>query len=89
MARFHGVGYGQGCTSGTAAVHLAVAALDPEPGDEVITTPITDQGTIIPVLYQNAVPIFADIDPETFNMDLRSVEDTVGAFEKVETNYMK
>lgn len=56
-------------TSGTAALHLAVGALDLEPGDEVITTPITDFGTIIPILLQNAVPVFADIEPETWCLD--------------------
>ncbi|MGN6358757.1 MAG: DegT/DnrJ/EryC1/StrS family aminotransferase [Thermomicrobiales bacterium] len=56
-------------TSGTSALHLAVGALDLNPGDEVITTPITDFGTIIPILMQNGVPVFADIDPETWCLD--------------------
>lgn len=50
-------------TSGTSAIHLAVSAVDLEPGDEVIVPPITDFGTIVGVLAQNAVPIFADVDP--------------------------
>ncbi len=61
-------------TSGTSAIHLAVAAIDPNPGDEIITTPITDFGTIIPILAQNAVPVFADVDPETWCIDPASVE---------------
>lgn len=52
-------------TSGTAALHLAVAALDLEPGDEVIVPPITDFGSVIAVLACNAVPVFADVDPTT------------------------
>jgi len=48
---------------GTAAVHTAVAALDPEPGDEIITSPITDMGALAPILYQGAIPVFADVDP--------------------------
>jgi perosamine synthetase len=56
-------------TSGTSALHLAVGALDLNPGDEVITTPITDFGTIIPILMQNGVPVFADIEPETWCLD--------------------
>ena len=60
-------------SSGTAALHLAVAAVDPEPGDEIITTPISDFGTVIPILAQNAVPVFADVDPRTGIIDPDSV----------------
>jgi len=56
------------CSSGTAAVHVAVAALDPEPGDEIVTTPITDMGALTPILYQGAIPVFADVDPHTYNV---------------------
>jgi dTDP-4-amino-4,6-dideoxygalactose transaminase len=62
------------CSSGTASVHLAVAALDLEPGDEVIVPPITDIGSILPILWQNAVPVFADVDPLTFVLDPVEVE---------------
>lgn len=50
------------CSSGTAAVHAAIAACDPEPGDEIVTTPITDMGALTPMLYQGAIPVFADVD---------------------------
>lgn len=60
-------------SSGTAAIHLAVAAVDPEPGAEIITTAISDAGTIMPILAQNAVPVFADVDPRTGNLDVESV----------------
>ena len=71
FAALYGVGPGQvaACSSGTAAVHLAVAAIDPEPGDEIIVPPITDFGSIIPVLAQNAIPVFADVDPATYCLD--------------------
>ncbi|MDR3724628.1 MAG: DegT/DnrJ/EryC1/StrS family aminotransferase [Terracidiphilus sp.] len=62
------------CSSGTASVHLAIAALDLEPGDEVIVPPITDMGSILPVLWQNAIPVFADVDPRTMLIDPASVE---------------
>jgi perosamine synthetase len=52
-------------TSGTAAIHCAVAAVNPEPGDEIIGSPITDMGAITPILYQGAVPVFADVDPKS------------------------
>ncbi len=51
------------CNSGTAAVHAAIAALDLEPGTEVITTPLTDFGGVAPILWQGCIPVFADIDP--------------------------
>ncbi len=53
------------CSSGSAAVHAAIAALDLEPGDEVVTTPITDMGALAPILYQGAIPVFADVDRDT------------------------
>ncbi len=63
------------CTSsGTAAVHTALAALDLAPGDEVVTTPITDMGAITPILYQGAVPVFADVDPRSLNVTARTIE---------------
>ncbi len=68
-----GVPHAVACSSGTACVHLAVAALDLEPGDEVIVPPITDIGTILPVLWQNAIPVFADVDPETMLIEPASV----------------
>lgn len=60
-------------TSGTAALHLAVGAVGLDPGDEVITAPITDMGTIIPILFQNGVPIFADTAPGSLAMDPEDV----------------
>jgi dTDP-4-amino-4,6-dideoxygalactose transaminase len=62
------------CSSGTAACHIAVAAAGIAPGDEVITTPITDIGTVIGVLYQQAVPVFADLGASTYNLDPADVE---------------
>lgn len=57
------------CSSGTAALHIAVAAAGIVPGDEVITTPVTDMGTVIGILYQGGVPVFADLQPHTYNLD--------------------
>ena len=61
------------CSSGTAAVHTAVATVDPEPGDEIITTAITDMGALTPILYQGAIPVFADVDPATGMVTAESV----------------
>ena len=62
------------CGSCSAALHIAVAAAGIGPGDEVITSSVTDMGTVIGVLFQQAVPVFAEIDPDTFNLDPRDVE---------------
>jgi perosamine synthetase len=64
----------QPCSSGTAAIHIAVAAAGIGLGDEVITSPITDIGTVIGVLYQQAVPVFADLGAGTYNLDVADVE---------------
>jgi dTDP-4-amino-4,6-dideoxygalactose transaminase len=74
FASFYGTTFCAASTSGTSAVHLAVGALNPEPGDEIITSPITDMGTVIPILAQNAIPVFADVERETFNLDPADVE---------------
>ena len=57
------------CSSGTAALHMAVASLEIAPGDEIIMGPITDMGSMIGVLYQQGVPVFADLEPHTYNVD--------------------
>ena len=74
MKAMYGMKYASGCSSGTAGVHIALGALALEPGREVITSSITDMGTLTGVLYQLLVPRFADIDPATYNMDPTSVE---------------
>lgn len=77
FAAYLGLPYAVASTSGTAALHLAVAAVDPEPGDEVIVPPITDFGTVIAVLAAGAVPVFADVDPVTGCMTAETVEAVV------------
>jgi len=57
------------CSSGTAALHIAVAAAGIGPGDEVISSAITDIGTVIGVIFQQGVPVFADLLPTTYNLD--------------------
>ena len=74
FAKALGVKHAVASSSGTSSLHLAVGALNLEPGDEVIVPPITDIGTILPVLWQNAVPVFADVDPHTLVLDPASVE---------------
>ena len=69
-----GVEHAYACTSGSAAVHTAIAAIDPEPGDEIITTPITDMGALSPIPYQGAIPVFCDVDPVTLNVTPETIE---------------
>ncbi len=73
FADLYGAKHAVGSSSGTAAMHIAVGTIDPNPGDEIITAPITDAGSIVPIVYQNAIPIFADVDA-TYNMDPLDVE---------------
>jgi dTDP-4-amino-4,6-dideoxygalactose transaminase len=67
------------CSSGTASLHIAVAALRLQPGDEVIVPAITDMGSVIGILYQQAVPVFADLDPHTYNLDPADVRRRITA----------
>lgn len=73
FAALLGAGHAIACASGSAAVHCAVAALDPEPGDEIVTSPITDMGALTPILFQGAIPVFADVDPRTGNVTPETV----------------
>lgn len=68
-----GVPWARAVSSGSAAVHTALAALDIAPGDEVVTTPITDMGAISPILFQGAIPVFADVDPDTLNVTAETI----------------
>jgi len=74
FAELLGAKHGYACASGTAAVHTAIAAINPEPGDEIITSPITDMGALAPILYQAAIPVFADVDPETYCVTAQTIE---------------
>ena len=74
FAKAYGVQHAVASTSGTAAIHVALGALNPEPCDEIITTPITDMGSVIPILATNCVPVFADVDPATGNLTAANIE---------------
>jgi dTDP-4-amino-4,6-dideoxygalactose transaminase len=77
FAEMWGVPHCMAMSSGSASIHTAIAAINPEPGDEVITTPITDMGALTPILYQGAIPVFADVDPDTFNVTAATIEPRV------------
>jgi len=73
FAEKYGANFCRTTTSGTASIHTAIAGINPEPGDEIITTSVTDMGALTPILYQAAVPIFADIDPLTYNVTAETI----------------
>ena len=56
-----------------------VAAIDPEPGDEIITTSITDMGALTCMLYQGAIPTFCDVDPLTYNVTAEAIEKKISS----------
>lgn len=68
-----GATYAVTMNSGTSTMHACLAAAGIGPGDEVIVPALTVISTASVVLHQNAVPIFADIDPKTFNIDPESI----------------
>jgi dTDP-4-amino-4,6-dideoxygalactose transaminase len=69
-------------SSGTAGLHLALAALNVGPGDEVITTPYTMAATIEAILYTGAKPVFVDIDPESLNINPFLIERKISSRSK-------
>lgn len=73
FAAMLGVPHALACASGSAAIHTAIAAINPEPGEEIVTSPITDMGALTPILYQGAVPVFADVDPRTCNITAETI----------------
>lgn len=74
MAAYLGVKYATGCASGTEALQLALVAYGIKPGDEVITTPFTFIATTETIIQCGAKPVFVDIDPATFNMNVAQIE---------------
>jgi dTDP-4-amino-4,6-dideoxygalactose transaminase len=73
-ARYFGVKHALGVNSWTSGLIAAIGAIGIEPGDEVITTPWTMAATATAILHWNGIPVFADIDPRTFNIDPARVE---------------
>ncbi len=77
FAARHGTQFACAVSSGTASLHTAMGALLLEPGDEVITTPVTDMGSIIAIVQCNCIPVFADVDPLTMLIDPDSIRQKI------------
>ena len=82
LADYSGAKYGLAVSSGTAALHLSVAAIDIGPGDEIITTPMSFCATSSAALYQGADVKFVDIDEKTLNLDPNLIEEQITEFTK-------
>ncbi len=77
FARFCGVDHAVGFNSGTSALHVALRILDIQPGDEIITTPMTFVATSWAISYVSAKPVYVDIDDATFNIDPAKIEKAI------------
>jgi dTDP-4-amino-4,6-dideoxygalactose transaminase len=79
IAAYVGAAHAVGCNSGTDALHLPLVALGVGPGDEVVVPAFTFFATAEAVSYTGATPVFADIDPATFNLSLQSLKEKTTA----------
>ena len=77
FADYHGMKYGIGVNSGTAALHAALVGVGVGPGDEVIVTSYTFTASASSILMCNAIPVFCDVDKNTFNMDAKKIESLI------------
>ena len=79
---YFGVKHAITVNSWTSGLVAAVGAIGIEPGDEVIVTPWTMSASATAILHWNAIPVFADIDPETYNLDPASIEENITPYTK-------
>lgn len=83
IASYVGTPHAVACASGSDALSLALWALDVQPGDQVLTTPFSFFATAGSISRVGATPVFVDIDPATFNMDMNGVENALRAHPRI------
>ena len=76
-AKYFNVDFAISCNSWTSGLWLSIGALEIDPGSEVIVSSWTMAATATTILHWNLIPVFADIDPKTFNLDLQDVENKI------------
>ena len=79
FAEYCGARYAIGCASGTDALELALMAADIGPGDEVLTVPFTFFATAGAIMSAGARPVFVDVEPDSFNLDIRQLDQVLAA----------
>jgi CDP-6-deoxy-D-xylo-4-hexulose-3-dehydrase len=79
VAELFGKRRGIMCNSGSSALYLAVELLGLQPGDEVITSAVTFSTDVAPLVRAGLVPVFVDVEPDTFNVDVAAIEPMVSA----------
>lgn len=77
FARYQNATFAVAVNSCTAALHLSMLAAELRPGDEVITTPLTFCATVNAIIHAGAIPVLADIDPHTMNIDPQKIEERI------------
>ena len=77
VAKTYGAGHVVTTSSGTTAIHVALATAGVEPGDEVIVPPLTDHGSVIGIFQLNAVPVFCDTIENSLVMDVEKLESVI------------
>lgn len=77
FAAYCGCKYGITTTNGTTAIHLALASIGLEKGDEVIIPAFTMIGSVFPIVYCGAKPVLVDAEPETWNMNVNQIEEKI------------
>jgi dTDP-4-amino-4,6-dideoxygalactose transaminase len=76
-AEYTGMKYCLALNSGTASLHACIAGIGTEPGDEILVPALTFLASATAVLHHNAIPVFVDIDPRTFNIDPAKIEEKI------------
>ena len=77
LSKFFGSKYASALSSGTAGLHLTAKALNWKKGDIIFCSPITFLASSNSIIYQDATPIFIDINLEDYNIDPNLIEDTI------------